>query len=211
MKNVFKMLAVAAALALPSVGGAQAPIDETVTVNLKAHPFATQGTGFGDGFGGGFTADFSIDFGGGDQFFSDYLVWCIDPNREAAVGNSYSYTAYTATNFAATPLGSTKPNDLTDAQMRSIVSLVNTLQTGWNGFSEQQRRDLQGSIWSTFRGEVPLIAGNANADLGEWIVLYGNRGNQTFLTRVPEPSDFALLLVGFTSLGVMMIARRRRA
>jgi hypothetical protein len=212
MKNVLKALALAATLVLPAAASAQA-IDETVDVTLTGHPFPTKGTGFGDGFGGGFLANFSIDYPaqeGGTRSFNDWLVWCIDPNREVSVPGTYSYEAWTATNFAASNLGSVNGNDITEAQMRSIVSLVNTLQNGWNGFTELERQNLQGSIWATFRGENPLIAGDANASLEDWVVLYGNDNNQTFLTRVPEPSSLALVLVGLSGM-MLVVARRRRA
>lgn len=214
MKNVLKTLALAATLALPVAGGAQSAIDPSVSVTLNSHPLATQGTGYGDGFGGGFLGDFAIDFPaeqGGTKTFNNFLLWCIDPNRGVSVPGTYTYEAWTATDFAASPYGSTKPSDLTDAQMRSIVSLVTTLQNGWSGFTEQQRKDYQGSIWATFRDETNNIiyAGDANASLDGWIVLY-NGENQTFLTQVPEPSSWALVLVGLSGM-FFLVARRRRA
>jgi hypothetical protein len=209
MKNMFKALAVAAAFVLPGVASAQ--IDNSVTVNVVSFPYPTKGTGF-DGFGGGFAADFAIDYPTVTKTFDDYLVWCIDPNRGVDVpGGPYSYTAWTAVDFAGSTLGSTKPSDLTLGQMRSIVSLVSTLQTGWDGFSGVQRENLQGQIWSTFRGESPDLAGSENVSLTDWVVLYGNNGNQTFLTYVPEPSGAVLLLVGFAGMVVIASARRRQA
>jgi len=205
MKNIFKTLAFSAALALPSVGTAQqAPIDMDVQVNLQSHPLNTRN-------GGGFLANFTIDFPAGPKTYSDWLVWCIDPNREVSVPGSYSYSAYTATNFAASDLGSVNNNNITFAQMRSIISLVTTLETGWNGFSAGQRDDLQTQIWSTFRGETAPIVGNENVSMSDWVVLFGNNNNQTLLTRVPEPSDLGLLLIGFSGLAFMAVARRRRA
>lgn len=204
MKNIFKTLAFAAALALPSVGTAQAAIDTDVQVNLLSHPLNTLG-------GGGFTANFTIDFPAGPTSYNQWLVWCIDPDRIVSVPGSYNYSAYTASNFAASDLESVNGNNITDAQMRSIISLVTTLQTGWSGFDVNQRAALQTQIWSTFRGETAPIVGNENVSMTDWVVLFGNKNNQTFLTRVPEPADLGLLLIGFSGLAFMAVARRRRA
>jgi hypothetical protein len=210
MKTFLKTMAAVAALALPASMSAQAPIDPSVNVFLHSQPFGTHGTGYA-GTGGGFLASFDVDTPSGVQSFSQYLVWCIDPYRPAEAGNSYSYSAYTAASFAATSFGTGDPmSNPNAADMSKIVSLVSTLSTGWNGFTGQQRADLQGSIWATFAGQAPIIQGNPNADLTGWFVLYGNNNNQTFVYYVDEPAE-GLLLLGSLGAFAFVGYRRRRA
>ena len=213
MKQTLKVLATVAALAVPSFAAAQSPIDATVSLKIVANPYVTNGTGFNSAlFGGGYLADFSITKPIGELVFDDYLVWCIDANRGVTTpGGPYSYSAFTADNFAASTLGATNGNDVTYGQMRRMVSLVNTLETNWASLGTTAKKDYQGSIWKEFRGESPVITGDVNQSLDGWMVLYGNENNQTFLTYVPEPSSFALLFTMLGGMVLMVVARRRRA
>jgi hypothetical protein len=70
-------------------------------------------------------------------------------------------------------------------------------------------------MWSWFDGYTnyggnanlgPILQGNLSFDVTEYYVLW-NGNNQTFLTRIPEPSVSLLLLAG---VGVMVLMVRRR-
>lgn len=218
MKNILKALAVSAALALPSIAGAQ--IDNDVFVTIDDKPYQTPGTGFPEnlyGQGGGFFATFSIDNfppSGTTANFSNYLIWCIDPDRWVAMSGA-SYSAYTAAGFDASGLGSvgTPGHDVSEADLLNIAGMVSYLSTNWNGLSEQDRADYQGSIWSTFRGEAPVpgLTYSTPDNLDNWYVLYGNNGNQTFIFQVPAPAGSGIILLALSSLGVFAVMRRRRA
>lgn len=213
MKFSFKALAAAVILAVPAVSQAQA-IDNSVTLNILSHPFATKGTNYmGNGSGGGFKATFAVDFSTGTRTFTDFLVWCIDANRTIQVpGGPYDYTAYTAASFANnTTLGGANGHDVSGTDMQKIVTLTDDLTDNWYSYGTTARENRQGSIWALFRGEatVPSLNPIGLGNLDNWVVLYNGK-NQTFLTYVPEPSSAALLLTVMGGMALMMIARRRR-
>lgn len=215
MKLAFKTLAAIVALALPATS--QAQIDLNVEVKLLAQPYATGGTNYGSsGQGGGFLANFDIDYPAptGTISFTNYLIWCIDPGRLVATPPSgpYNYSAYTALDFANSPLGAANSYSPTVADMQRIVWLVDDLYTNWGSYSDSQKRDRQGSIWALFSGETTPIdlANIGEASLDNWVVLY-NGQNQTFITRVSEPDGALLVLAAVSSLGVVTFMRRRRA
>jgi hypothetical protein len=213
MKHLIKTLLAAAVLAAPVAVQAQSPIDTDVPLSIESHPFKTRGTGFpAAGFGGGFIADFTIDFATNPSAkFNDFLVWCIDPNRLISVpGGPYKYSAYTAMSFANTNFGGANGYNVTVGDMKKIVGLVADLNTNWASYTVQQREDRQGSIWSIFRGQAPVLANTVGGDLSGWLVLY-NGQNQTFVSYVPEPADIALLVTAMGGLALMLVARRRRA
>lgn len=209
MKFSFKAIAAAALLAIPSVS--QAQFDTTVPLSINSFPYPTVGTNYpNNGTAGGFLATFTIDFPNNPgATFSDYLVWCIDPNRTISVpGGPYNYWAFTAEQFAQSNYGSANGHDVTVSDMQQIVGLVGDLSTNWNSYNAQQRADRQGSIWATFRGEAPVLQNIPVGGLGGWLVLFNNE-NQSFVTYVPEPSESALLLVGFAGLAAVAMKRRR--
>lgn len=213
MKFSLKALAAAAMLSMPVA--AQAQIDNSVAMSILSHPFATKGTNYlGNGSGGGFKANFAIDFPAGTRTFNDFLVWCIDANRTVKVpGGPYTYTAYTALDFANnTAFGGSNNYNVSQTDMQKIVTLTDELTDNWYSYGTTAREDRQGSIWALFRGEatVPSLNPIGLGNLDNWVVLY-NGENQTFLTYVPEPSSALLLFTVMGSLAFMVIARRRRA
>lgn len=204
-------LALSGLLAFSAPASAQVAIDSDVPLSVVGHPFSTAGTGYpASGSGGGFLADFTVDFPSVTAVFNDYLVWCIDANRQVSnPGGPYSYAFWDAFDYANSNLGAVNGHPLSVSDMKQIVSLVSTLNSNWAGLSEQQRADYQGSIWATYRGEAPVIQGSLDGNIGGWYVLHGNEGNQTFITYLPEPSAGLLSVAGF---GLMMVfAMRRRA
>lgn len=210
MKFSLKALAAAALLALPTA--AQAQIDANVPLDIVGHPYPTAGTGFpNSGSGGGFSADFVIDFPGNPGAkFNDFLIWCIDPNRQVSVpGGPYNYAAYSAIDFANTSFGGVNGYDVTISDLKKINGLVMDLKTNWASYNIQQRQDRQGSIWALFRGETPVMSNIAEAGLGGWMVLYNGR-NQTFVTYVPEPADMALIVTAIGAMAMLVMMRRRR-
>jgi hypothetical protein len=211
MKFSLKALAAAAMLALPTA--AQAQIDASVPLSIVGHPYPTAGTNFpNSGSGGGFFADFVIDFPGNPGAkFNDWLIWCIDPNRQVSVpGGPYTYSAYKALDFAQnTTFGGINGYNVSVGDMKKIVFLTNDLITNWAAYNVQQRRDRQGSIWALFRGEAPVMANIADANIGGWLVLFNNR-NQTFVTYVPEPADMALIVTAIGAMAMLVMMRRRR-
>ncbi len=212
MKISLKPLLAAALLAFPVGAQAQAPIDPSVLVRINSWPFQTRGTGYADaGIAGGFLADFTIDFPTKPSVtFDDYLVWCIDPNRSISVpGGPYAYQAFSAMGFANTAFGGANGYDVTPLDMGRIVSLVSDLSTNWSSYTQTQKRDRQGSIWATFRGDPPVIASIPTASTHGWVVLFDGQ-HQTLLTYVPEPADAALMLTAVLGMAFVAIGRRRR-
>ena len=210
MKPFAKTLAMAALLALPAT--AQAQIDNTVTVSINSFPRPTQGTGWGGLTGGGFEADFAVDFAGGTRTFSDYLVWCIDPSRSTWVGATANYQLWSLADFAASSLG-TFYNDPNAGDMNEIASIINDLEDNWGALSVADRKDRQGQAWDRFSGKnFSPYNGDRNFDGSSWYVLYSGT-RQTFLTRIPEPSQVpepaSLALIG-AGLGGLMVVRRRQ-
>jgi hypothetical protein len=222
MKRLMGVLAGAVMLSSASLQ-AQSPIDANVNVNVKSFPFATTATGYfvpggGLSIGGGFLADFLINFPSpvGDRTFTDYLVWCIDSGRSITLNEPANYQLWSLADFAASSNGSTTGHNPDMGDMTRIASLQNELYTGWDA-PGTQRANLQGSVWSWFDGYGTyagnpnlgnILAGDPGFDTGEYYVLW-NGQNQTFLTRIPEPSSLLLSLLGFG--GMLLVIRRRRS
>ncbi len=216
MKRFFGALAAAAMMIAPASATAQLPVDPSVSVILRGHPFSTAATGY-IGTGGGYTAEFSVDFPapiGATFNFTDYLIWCIDAGRAAVFDQPLEFKLYTLADFAALDFGSTRPSDPDLAAMKRIASLQNTLHTNWDQLSITERENYQGSIWAEFDGftgygndNAPnIIAGDSFYNTADYYVLW-NGVNQTFLTRISEPSSALLALAG---MGAFVVAVRRR-
>lgn len=215
MKRFFGALAAAAVMAAPITAQAQLPVDATVTVTLTGHPFATGATGYG-GMGGGYSANFAVNFPDpmGDRSFNDYLIWCIDGSRGISFNQPVEFALYTLTDFAATNFGAFNGHNPDLADMTRIASLQAALLSGWDN-PMTNRDDYQGSIWSEFDGYSTynnnallgsILAGNPAFDVSEYYVLW-NGDNQTFLTRISEPSS---ALLAFAGMGAFLVAVRRR-
>ncbi len=215
MKRFFGALAAAAVMAAPITAQAQAPIDSDVSVVIKESEFGTGGTGYTNS-GGGYFATFTVNFPSpvGDRSFTDYLIWCIDAGRGVGLNTPTNFKLYTLADFAATNFGSTNGHNPDLADMTRIASLQAALFAGWNN-PAIDREDYQGSIWSEFDGYAnygndaalgPIIAGNSSFDVGQYYVLW-NGDNQTFLTKISEPSS---ALLAFAGMGAFLVAVRRR-
>jgi hypothetical protein len=211
MKFSLKAVAVAVMLAIPTVSHAQ--FDTDVQLQMKGFRFPTTGTNYPNGGkAGGFAADFTIDFPKQPSSFTDYLIWCIDPDRTVSPeGGPYTFWAFTAQDFAAnTNYGGKNGHNLSVADMQGIVGTAFDLEKNWWSYSDEQRADRQGSIWALFRGETPVANTVTMGNLEGWYVLFNDQ-NQTFITRVPEPANFGLIIAGFAGLGLLMVIRRRTA
>ena len=191
-------------------------MDASVAVNILSDPYATGGTGYG-GSGGGFIANFSVDFPApvGAQNFSEYLIWCIDAGRGVNLPSTVNYQLYTLADFAAPGTrGSVTGHNPDLGDMSRIASLQSALFGGWSG-NAATRNDMQGAIWSWFDGyttyggsnaQPAILAGDPYFNVSEYYVLW-NGENQTFLTKIPEPSS---TLLAFAGLGALLIVSRRR-
>jgi len=215
MKRFLGALAAVAMVAAPITVQAQLPVDATVSVTITSQPFATGGTGYTNS-GGGYLANFAVNFPlpTGDRTFTDYLIWCIDAGRGVTLNQPTSYALYTLTDFAATAFGSANGHDPDQADMTRLASLQSALYEGWNN-PAIDRADYQGSIWSEFDGYTDynnnnalgaIIAGDPNFNVSEYYVLWNGR-NQTFLTKISEPSS---ALLAFAGMGAFLVAVRRR-
>lgn len=216
MKRFFGALAAAVVIAAPTAVQAQLPIDDQVSVTiLPDSPYETGGKGYTNS-GGGFLANFSVDFPSpvGTLSFTNYLIWCIDAGRGVGINEPTNFKLYTLSDFAAAELKSTNGHDPDLGDMTRIASLQAALFEGWNN-PAINRADYQGSIWSEFDGYAnygndgalgPIIAGNSGFDVGEYYVLW-NGSNQTFLTKISEPSS---ALLAFAGMGAFLVAVRRR-
>jgi hypothetical protein len=213
MKLSIKALAFAAVAVLPSALSAQAPVDPTVAVTINSFPRSTGGMGYPSSLvGGGFAATFSVDFAGGTSTFTDYLVWCIDVTRATSVGSTSTYQLYTVADFAETTFG-TLTNDPNLGDMQEISSIVADLEDNWGTLDNTARRMRQGQVWDRFAGNnFSPYAGDREFDATGWYVLY-NGQRQTFLTRLPEPSQVpeptSMALMGFGIVGLALVRRRR--
>lgn len=217
MKRFFGALAAAAVMAAPITAQAQLPVDNSVLVTISPNsPYQTAATGY-DGTGGGYFASFAVDFPapvGATFQFTDYLIWCIDAGRAAVFNQPIEFKLYTLSDFAALDFGSTRPSDPDLATMRRLASLQNALYTNWEDLTPQERKDYQGSIWSEFDGYTgygtnaapDIIAGDPFFETSQYYVLW-NGADQTFLTKISEPSS---ALLAFAGMGAFLVAVRRR-
>ncbi len=215
MKRFFGALAAAAFMIAPITAQAQLPVDPTVSVTITSNPFATSGTGYNNN-GGGYLANFSVNFPSpvGDRTFTDYLIWCIDAGRGVTLNVPTNFALYTLTDFAATAFGSANGHNPDLGDMTRLASLQAQLYEGWDN-PAIDRWNYQGSIWSEFDGYTEynnnnalgaIIAGDPNFDVSEYYVLW-NGTNQTFLTKISEPSS---ALLAFAGMGAFLVAVRRR-
>ncbi|WP_291156046.1 hypothetical protein [Gemmatimonas sp. UBA7669] len=215
MKRFFGALAAAAVMAAPITVQAQAPVDPTVSVVITDNIFPTGGTGYAQN-GGGYSANFTVNFPApvGDRTFTDYLIWCIDAGRGVTLNQPTNFALYTLADFAATNLGSANGHNPDLADMTRLASLQAALAAGWNNPGINQA-DYQGSIWSEFDGYAnygndanlgSIIAGDPYFNVSEYYVLW-NGTNQTFLTKISEPSS---ALLAFAGMGAFLVAVRRR-
>jgi hypothetical protein len=216
MKRFFGALAAAAVMAAPITAQGQLPIDATVSVTVTGNPYPTIATGYGTQNGGGYTANFAVNFPAptGDRSFTDYLIWCIDPGRGIGLNEPTNFALYSLADFAATNFGSTNGHNPDLGDMTRLASLQAALFAGWNN-PAVNRADYQGSIWSEFDGFAnygddaglgAIIAGDPGFDISEYYVLW-NGDNQTFLTKISEPSS---ALLAFAGMGAFLVAVRRR-
>lgn len=211
MKRFFGALAAAAILLAPAAS--QAQIDNSVVVTVNSNPYSVGGKGYPGQNGGGFLADFSVDFPAptGTLSFTNYLIWCIDAGRSVSLGVPVEYKLYTLADFGSTGVNGANPDE--DAMTR-IASLQNQIVQNW-GDGVTPFGDLQGSIWSWFDGYAnygndaglgPILPGNPAFNVSEYYVLW-NGTDQTFLTKISEPSS---VLLAFAGMGAFLVAVRRR-
>lgn len=214
MKRFFGALAAAAVMAAPIT--AQAQIGDPFQVVITENVFPTGGAGYG-GNGGGYTANFTVNFPApvGERSFTDYLIWCIDAGRGVTLNQPTTYSLYSLVDFANGAFKSTNNHDPDLPDMTRLASLTSTIASGYLGMSDDDRWRYQGSIWSEFDGYAnygddedlgPILAGNPNFDVSQYYVLW-NGENQTFLTKISEPSS---ALLAFAGMGAFLVAVRRR-
>ncbi|MBL0937505.1 MAG: hypothetical protein IBJ03_01340 [Gemmatimonadaceae bacterium] len=215
MKRFFGALAGAAMMLAPMTMQAQAPIDPTVSLTITSNPYGTGATGYSGG-GGGYLANFAVDFPSpvGTRTFTDYLVWCIDGGRGIGFNEPTNFQIYTVADFAANlALKATTGHHPDQGDMNRIASLQAALYAAW-ALPGTNHANYQGSIWSEFDGftgynnnSAPnIIAGDSYFDTTEYYVLW-NGDNQTFLTKISEPSSAVL---AFAGMGALLVAVRRR-
>lgn len=215
MKRFLGLMTAAVLLAAPA--GAQQPIDNDVSLTILSQQLSVGARGYPGSNAGSYRANFTVDFPSptGVRTFNDYLIWCIDANRGATLNDPMNYQLWSLADFAASTNGSSRPYDPNITEMTRIASLVDEAQTV--GSSLHTYADLTGSIWSLFDGfakygnvsnESLILPGNPNFDASQYYVLW-NGSNQTFLTRIPEPSSALLMFAGVGML-LVIVARRRR-
>jgi hypothetical protein len=220
MKRFFGALAAAAVIAAPIT--AQAQIGDPFQVVITENIYPTGGAGYG-GNGGGYLANFTVNFPApvGERTFTDYLIWCIDAGRGVNLNQPITYSLYSLVDFANGAFTSTANNnhdpDLGD--MTRIASLTSTISSTFGSMSDEAKWLYQGSIWSEFDGFTSyggkpeldaeigtIILGDPNFDVSQYYVLW-NGQNQTFLTKISEPSS---ALLAFAGMGAFLVAVRRR-
>ena len=221
MKKILTVLASAAALALaPSVAQAQLHWNLLGDFEVTGSPMPTGAVQFNDA-GGGYTATFTlVNFNGNTRTFTDWLVWCIDPNRPVTIGGEYgppefpAYKAYDLVAFDTAGLGSKGGYDVSLGDLNAMASLVDEVTDSYSLWGAPQRRTWNDGIWSRFEGivpagEAPFTAqyGNEQFNGREFHVLYNGR-NQTFMFEVPEPGVFFLFAVGASLLAFVALRRR---
>lgn len=214
MKRFFGALAGAAMMMAPVA--AQAQVDSDVSVVITNNIYPSGGYGYG-GNGGGYLANFTVQFPAptGERTFTDYLIWCIDAGRGVNVNQPTNFALYTLADFAATNFGSINGHNPDLADMTRLASLTSAIANGYEGMTDDERWAHQGSIWSEFDGYAnygnkaelgAILAGDPNFDVSQYYVLW-NGENQTFLTKISEPSS---ALLAFAGMGAFLVAVRRR-
>jgi hypothetical protein len=216
MKKMLTVLASVAALSMaPSVAQAQLHWTMLGDLTITGSTMPTSGVQFG-GTGGGYSATFTLqNFQGQNRTFTDYLVWCIDPERSVAVGNSYSgYKAYDLQGYVAIPGESKAGYQQSLGDMKAIASLVDEVSENYGPWAAGQVRTWQDGIWSRFEGVAPQARpgftpqyGNAKFNGRDFYVLYNDQ-NQTFMFEVAEPGVLFMLAAGASLLAFVALRRR---
>lgn len=210
MKRFIMYLTVAlAVLVSPVVTEAQLA---TGTVRLQNAVFTTQpGGSYGNATGGAFNFTWNgsnVNAPNAAVTFSDFVAYCIDPNRSFNYNTNYTYQAFALSDLAGiqASYGGNALVNLSQNDLNEIADLV---------ANYSNVNVTQGQIWDLFTNVTD--AGQTDA-LDGFVVLVGQANSpapQTFLTRtrpdpliVPEPSTFALLGAGLFGLGI--VARKRK-
>jgi len=152
----------------------------------------------------------------------DLATWCVDLFHDINLGGSYTYTTMplTTDNSGSMPSNS---NPLTTQQIDDISYLATIGTAGMNADpSNDYSAAVQAAIWDVEYGATATYAGDAQfgIDLAALMatlpasgysggVEIGNPGDQglfnnqhLFTTQtVPEPSTWAMMIVGFAGLG----------
>jgi hypothetical protein len=209
------MASVAALTLAPSVAQAQLHWTLMGDLEVTGRPMPAGAVQFAS-TGGGFTANFTLqNFQGKDRTFTDFLVWCIDPDRSISVGHTYSgYKAYDLPGYVNIPGESRDGYQQSIGDMKAIASLVDEVSENYGSWTSQQRRTWQDGIWSRFEGVAPQALspftpqyGNMKFGGRDFYVLYNDR-NQTFMFEVDEPGVLFMLVAGASLLVVAALRRR---
>lgn len=227
----------AAAVALPSLLAAQAPVLGTVKYNGDISANGTVG-GFEVGPYKADLTGFNAQMGiAGNATLPNYAIWCVDwehaPNNSA---DSYYSTAFSGNigglpgngDFSKTLRYASNGNSSANAQRdyRQVAWLIEQYDLGTANFTAT---NVQGTIWELsnaaftdvgYTNLTSLIPSAANLVLTKnWFVLSDQPGrhdpsHQEYIayanriSTVPEPSTYLLMASGLAA--IVAVSRRRR-
>ncbi len=227
---------IAAAAALPSLLGAQAPVLGTLTYQGDIAP-----NGVVNGFEvGPYKADltgFSAQMGiTGSVVLPNYQIWCVDWQRAPTginVADSYYSTAFTGNtgglpgngDFSRTLryAANGNSNALAMVDYRKFAYLIEQYNLGAANFTAP---NVQGTIWnltgagfSGFTDLTSFIPASFSLSQNWFVFSDGLTGNETELNQefigssprasvVPEPSTYLLMATGLA--GIVAVSRRRK-